>query len=104
MSVLKFGVLPHGTNITISCNLTEDKDSTSGLSRISWYKDNKLVQSVRNPDPKKPQDSLGPLTITNIGVRDGGNYTCRLEVLLRKVKEHNVSDSTFIRSEFACPS
>ena len=57
---------------------------------------------MRNPNPKNTQDFLVPLVIKNATAKDGGNYTCLLEVLLRKVKEHNVSDSSIIRSEFPC--
>ena len=55
-----------------------------------------LVESVRNPDPDNPQDRLKPLIIRDIGARDDGVYTCLLEVLLRHIKAHNVSDSSVI--------
>ena len=89
------GVLRYGDEITIVCNVTECDDSTTALTRQSWYKDGYLIQSVRNPNPRRPRDFLDPLDI-----RYGGNYTCLLEVLLRRVKKHKVSDSTVIRSEF----
>ena len=102
VSVSKADVLQHGDNFTIVCNLTTDAEGSSGLKRISWYKNGVIQEIVKNPDPKKPQEFLRPLLIKNALAKDGGNYTCLLEVLLRKVKEHNVSDTSIIRSEFAC--
>ncbi|XP_078371492.1 hemicentin-2-like [Oculina patagonica] len=93
-------VLQHGDDVTLICNLTErgNKASTP-LKRISWFKDGKLLKTVRNPDPQKPNDTLGSLKREGVGVRDGGNYTCLLEVMLRNVKEYNVSDDTVIHSK-----
>jgi len=71
------------------------------LKRISWFKDDVLLESVRNPDPGKPQDTLGPLPIEDVGVRNGGKYTCLLEVLLRNIREFNVSDETVIHSKYS---
>ena len=69
------------------------------MKRISWYKDGILLESIRNPDPDKPLDTLRPLVLKNIGVRDGGNYTCVLEVALRNIRMYNVSDSTMVESK-----
>ena len=100
VSVPKASILQHGDDITIVCNLTEGIGPAAPLKRVSWYKDGELLQSVRNPDIKSPQDSLGPLELKNIDVRAGGEYVCLLEVLLRGVKKYNVSDTTTIRSKF----
>ena len=100
VSVPKLSLLQHGDDIIITCNLTEGVSSATSLNRISWYKDGLEIQSVRNPDPNEPKDSLGPLELKNVGVRDGGEYECRLEVKLRKKKKHNVSDTTMVRSKF----
>ena len=62
-------------------------------------KDGVLLESVRNPDPTVPRDTLGPLNIKDVGVRDGGIYTCLLEVLLRNIMEYNVTASTVIHSK-----
>ena len=100
MTVPKIGVLKHGENTTLTCNLTKGKqDKQTGLKRISWYKDGILLESIRNPDPDKPLDTLRPLVLENIGVRDGGNYTCFLEVELRNIRMYNVSDSTMVESK-----
>ena len=98
VSVTSPSILQHGDNVTIVCNLTQSQ-SWSALKRISWLKNGVLLQSVRNPDPWSPRDFLGPLVLSKLGVRDGGKYTCLLEVKLRNVKIHNVSDSTMIGSE-----
>ena len=93
-------VLQHGDDVTLICNLTDRGDiASTPLKRISWFKDDILLESVRNPDPKNSKDTLGPLTIKDVGVRDGGNYTCLLEVLLRNIREYNVSDYTVIHSK-----
>lgn len=87
MSVPNFGVLQLGENITIFCNMTEGKQAKRPrLIRISWYKDGVLQQTLRNPDPSKPRDTLGALTLANDRSRDGGNYTCLVEVELRSLK------------------
>ena len=101
VSVPKPSVLRHGDDFTIVCNLTEGQGLTP-LKRVSWLKDGILRQSVRNPDPKNTKDTLGPLVLKNIDVRDGGEYTCLLEVLLRNVKEYNVSETTTIHSKYGC--
>ena len=94
-------VLEHGDDVTLICNLTErGSQSSTPLKRISWFKDNVLLESVRNPDPQNSKDTLGPLTIKGVSVRDGGQYTCLLEVLLRNIREYNVSDNTVIHSKY----
>ena len=93
-------VLQHGDDVTLICNLTDRGDqAATPLKKISWYKDDILLERVRNPDPQNPKDTLGPLTIKDVGVKDGGNYTCLLEVLLRNIREYSVSDYTVIHSE-----
>ena len=98
MKVSQISVLRHGESTTFSCNMT-NKHQRTELKRISWYKDGILLESIRNPDPNKPLDTLRPLVLKNIGVRDGGNYTCFLEVALRNIRMYNVSDSTMVESK-----
>ncbi|XP_066020994.1 hemicentin-1-like [Pocillopora verrucosa] len=96
-------VVPH-TNfvdkLTLSCSLTKrgNKYGTP-LKRISWYKDGKLLVSLRNPDPEIEKVLIAPLKFEDVGVRDGGNYTCLLEVKLRHIKSYNVSDYIVIHIE-----
>ena len=94
--------LEHNEEITIICNLTErgNNPATTSLTRISWLKNGVIFESVRNPDPSAPLNTLGPLVIKNADVKDGGNYTCLLEVLLRNVREISVSDHTMIHSKY----
>ena len=66
------------------------------MKRISWLKNGVVQQSVRNPDP----DSPVPLVIKNAATRDGGKYSCVLEILLRRIRPYNVSDSVMITSEY----
>ena len=101
MTVPKIGVLKHGENTTLTCNLTRNPGKGTVLKRIYWYKDGILLESIRNPDPDTPFDSLGPLVLNNNGIRsrDGGNYTCFLEVALRNIRMYNVSDSTMVESK-----
>jgi len=95
--VSDIGVLQHNDDVTLICNLTErGNQASTPLKRISWLKDGVVLKSVRNPDPRDPRDTLGPLTIKDVGVRDGGNYTCLLQVLLRNIREYNVTASTVI--------
>ena len=97
VSVPKTSVLQHGDDIEIVCNLTGGKRPFATLKRVSWYKDGVLLRTVRNPE----LSSQVFLVIKNIAVRDGGEYKCLLEVLLRHVKRYNVSDTTTIRSKFS---
>ena len=102
VTVSKFSVLQHGENIIIFCNVTKGQLAVrTVLKRISWFKDGVRKQTVRYPDLGKPDDTLGPMKLTNDRSRDGGNYTCLLEMLLRDIKLHFVSESTLIESE--CP-
>ena len=100
VSVRKPPVLRHGDDFTIVCNVTAGQGLTPFM-RISWLKDGALMQSVLHPDPKNAEITLIPLVLRNIDLRDGGEYTCLLEVLLRNVKEHNVSAATTIHSKYA---
>ena len=99
MKVPQISVLRHGEGTTFSCNLTINPGKATLLKRISWYKDGILLESIRCPNPYKPSDTLRPLVLKNIGVRDGGNYTCFLEVALRNIRLYNVSDSTMVESK-----
>ena len=100
MTVSKFSLLQHGENIIIFCNVTKGQLAVSTvLKRISWFKDGVRKQTVRYPDLGKPEDTLGPMRLSNDRSRDGGNYTCLLEMLLRNIKLHFVSESTLIESE-----
>ena len=101
VSMTEVNMLQHGDSITIFCNITDAQHPwMTGLKRISWLKNGVVQQSVRNPDPDNPVDTLAPLVIKNAAARDGGNYSCELELELRNYKPHNVSDSTMITSEY----
>jgi len=94
------GDLEQNDDVTLTCNLTERGDpATTPLKRISWLKDGVVLDSVRNPDPADPRDMLSPLKIKSANIRDGGNYTCVLQVLLRNIREYNVTASTVIRGK-----
>ena len=100
VSMTEVNMLQHGDSITIFCNITFAQDYRTGLKRISWLKNGVVQQSLRNPNPDKPVDTLAPLVIKNAAARDGGNYSCELELALRNIKAYNVSDSTMITSEY----
>ena len=92
--------LEQNDDVTLTCNLTErGSPSSTPLKRISWVKDGVVLDSVRNPNPGDPRDMLSPLKIKYASIRDGGNYTCLLQVLLRNIIEYNVTASTVIRGK-----
>ena len=94
------GDIEQNDDVTLTCNLTErGNTATTQLKRISWLKDGVELDSVRNPNPEDPRDMLRPLKIKYASIRDGGKYTCLLQVLLRNVREYNVTDSTVIRGK-----
>ena len=101
VSVSESRTVEHSSSVVIMCNLTEDAfyRQRTPLKRISWYKNGELLQSVRNPDPNVPGDFLAPLDLPSVNVKDGGTYECLLEVLLRRVKNHNISKTTELRSK-----
>lgn len=97
MKVSVSSVLNPDDGIIIFCNLTRrGNENSTPLKRISWFKDGKLLVSVRNPDPDVKQDFLAPLMLTK-GGQPGEKYTCLLEVKLRHIKEYNVTDYTVIK-------
>ena len=101
VSVSESRTVEHNSNVVIVCNLTEDAISRqrTPLKRISWYKNGELLQSVRNPDPQVTHDFLSPLDLQSVNVKDGGTYECLVELLLRKVKNYNISKTTELRSK-----
>ena len=92
--------LQHGDNFTIVCGVTNLHLSTS-LRTLSWYKDGVLKCHVyfKNSNPGNVSDALGSLVVENAVVKDGGNYTCVVHLLLRRFKEHNVSNTSVVQSE-----
>ena len=101
VSVSENRTVKHGSTVSITCNLTEGEISrqSTPLKRISWYKNDERIESVRCPDPNVPGDFLSPLDISSVNVRDGGTYKCLLEVLLRKVKNYNISQTMELRGK-----
>ena len=100
VTVSKTRALQHGDNFTIVCGVTNLHLSTL-LRTLSWYKDGVLKRHVyvKNPNPGNASDAFGPLVVENAVVKDGGNYTCVLHLLLRGVAEHNVSNTSVVQSE-----
>ena len=74
--------------------MTDRGNRHNVLKQIAWFKNGRLLRSVKNPDPKDPEEALGPLVIEKAVAKDGGNYTCVINVVLRAVLEYNVSDIT----------
>ncbi|XP_068740167.1 titin-like [Montipora capricornis] len=97
ISVSANRTVKHNSRVEIACNLTEGKEATTSLKRISWYKNGELFESVRSPDPDKTEDTLKPLNLQSVGVRDAGVYTCLLEVVLQHAKNYNISKSMELR-------
>ncbi|XP_068694017.1 uncharacterized protein [Montipora foliosa] len=97
ISVSANRTVKHNSWVEIACNLTEGKKTTTSLKWISWYKNGKLFERVRSPDPDKPEGSLTPLRLPSVGVREAGVYTCLLEVLLQKERDYNISESMELR-------
>jgi len=94
------GYVEENDDVTLTCNLTErGNQASTPLKRISWLKDGVVLDSVRNPDPADPRDMLSPLKIKSASIRDEGNYTCLLQVLLRNVIDYDVTASTVIRGK-----
>lgn len=90
----KVGVLQHGDNATIHCNMTDRGSRASKPQKMSWLKNGRMVDSVEGPEIIA--QGLSPLVIENANVEHGGNYTCVMEVEFRRAKTYNTSHSTFV--------
>ena len=99
ISVSENRTVEHNSHVVITCNLTEGEMSTASLEEIAWYKNEVRFERMRSPNPDNPDDFLTPLDLPSVGVRDGGVYTCLLEVLLRRVRSFNISKSMELRSK-----
>lgn len=99
MAVSQVGILEHGTNVSIICNLTERGSQQTRLANVSWIKNGVLNRSVPVPDPLNSTALIDPLVLKNVDVNDGGTYTCLLKVLLRDKRPYKVTDSTLVRSK-----
>ena len=81
----------------MTCNLTNT--GRADLKRISWFKNGMLLQGIRCPDPSSPEDFLPPLVIKDASTKDGGIYTCVIEVFLRNILKYNVTDIAMVTGE-----
>ena len=99
ISVSENRTVEHNSHVVITCNLTEGEISTTSLVAIAWYKNGVLFERIRSPNPDNPDDFLSPLDLPSVVVRDGGVYTCLLEVILRKSRRFNISKSMELRGK-----
>lgn len=101
VAISQVGILEHGNNVSIICNLTErGSQQDTKLANVSLIKNGVLKSKVNvSEDPLNSTILLGPVVLKNVGVNDGGTYTCLLDVLLKNKSPHKVTDSTLIRSK-----
>ena len=101
MAISQIGILEHGDNVSIICNLTErGSQKDTKLVNVSLTKNGVLNHKVNvSKDPLTSSILLGPVPLNNVGVNDGGTYTCVLDVLLKNKKPYKVTDSTLVRSK-----
>lgn len=74
--------------------MTDRGNRHNVLQQIAWFKNGRMLRRVKNPNPADPEKALGPLVIEEAIAKDGANYTCVINVVLRAVLEYNVSDIT----------
>lgn len=99
VAVSKVKILEHNMDASIICNMTERGSQNTRLVKVSWFKDGVVNRTVLIPNPPNSNNPLGPFVLEDVGVKDGGEYTCLLEVLLRDKRPYNVTDSTVISSK-----
>jgi len=101
VAISQVGIVEHGNNVSISCNLTDrGSEQKTKLVNISLIKKDVLKRSVNvSEDPLNSTILLGPDVQKNVDVNDGGTYTYLLDVLLRNKIPHKVTDSTLVRSK-----
>ena len=101
VAISQVGILEHGNDVSISCNLTErGSQKDTKLVNISLIKNGVLNRRVNvSHHPLNSTTLLGPVVLKTVGVNDGGIYTCRLDVLLKNKRPYEVTDSTLVRSK-----
>ena len=102
VAISQVGTVKHGNSVPITCNLTErGSRQDSKLLNVSLIKNNVLIHRANVSEDPPPNSTilLGPFNLKNVGVNDGGNYTCLLEVLLKNKTPYKVTDSTLLTSK-----
>ena len=101
MAISQVGTVKQGNSVPITCNLTKrGSRQESKLLNVSLINNGVLIHRANvSVDPPHSTILLGPFNLKNVGVDDGGNYTCLLEVLLKDKTPYNVTDSTLLRSK-----
>ena len=99
VAISQVGVLERGSNVPITCNLTERGSQDTDLLDISLTKNGVLKHKVNvSDDPLNSTILLGPVVLENVGVDDGGAYACLLNVKLKNERPYKLTDSTLVRS------
>ena len=83
----------YGDSAKLYCNLTHENNKlTTPIDTVTY---------LRNNDPvKRTNDVNQPLILNSVRVRDGGNYRCRIVVLLDLRKPYEViSSAAYLHGE-----
>ena len=102
MAISQVGIVEHGNSVKLICNMTErGSQGDAKLVNVSLIKNGVLISRANvSEDPLNSTILLGPVFLNNVGVNQGGEYTCLLEVLLKDKILHKVTDSTLVRSKY----
>ena len=77
-------IVSWGDSAKLYCNLTrKNNEITAPIDKVTFLKDNNPV--------KITSDVTQPLNLHSIRSRDGGNYVCRIRVLLHSEEQHPYS-------------
>ena len=101
MAISQVGIVEHGNNVSFICNMTErGSQQDAKLLNVSLIKNGVLIRRANvSKDPLNSTILLGPVDLNNVGVNEGGKYTCLLEVLLENKTPYKVTDHTLVRSK-----
>ena len=101
MAISQVGIVEHGNNVSIICNMTErGSQQDAELLNVSLIKNGVVIRRANvSKDPLNSTILLGPVDLNNVGVNEGGKYTCLLEVLLKNKTPYKVIDHTLVRSK-----